>query len=362
MCEYKKTFEFFSDLNSELVSQHFVIDYIEGKYFSEYNTVKNILDIDLDQDDIFSNNQDFIKAINEHIENKLEEYQNSEISFKEIPNWLEGVDSRSEFGELIEFVSDFSEGNDCDTKDTLFKNIKNEINEVYQNISVEDRITYSDDDIYKAITAVEIINNNNTCCEYETNEHILLNFKTTLRLLDNLSACNIYRQAFINIFSIFDAVVFDTLKQHFENNTNELEPFFNPNKSKNESLKLGFDEILDFSDIESLHSKMVEIRFEGKYLSNIIRLIDKFIPDFFDAKLTLGEVLEAINRRNLHVHKKGIVDKKYISDVNPYCFSEGDLAFIDKHYLFDIFNMISHFGHKLNEKFHKLNDNKLSWC
>ena len=96
---------------------------------------------------------------------------------------------------------------------------------------------------------------------------------------------------------------------------------------------------------------MVETRFEGKYLSNIIRLIDKYTPDFFDVKLTLGEVLEAINRRNLHVHKKGVVDKKYISDVNSFGLSEGDLAYVDKPYLFNIFNTISHFGHRLEETF-----------
>ena len=229
MTEYKKAFDCFSELNSEMLAQQFVVDYIEGKYFSEYNEVKDILNMTLEQDDIFSNNQGFIETINEHIENKIEEYQNSKVHFQEIPNWLDRVDSRSEFGELIEFVLDYGECEYSDSEEFLFSSIKKEINEMYQHIDSADSITYTDDEIHKAITAAKIIRNNSLCWEHENNEHILLNFKTTLRLLDNLSACNIYRQAFINIFSIFDAFVFDTLKDYFKNNIQKLEVFFNPN-------------------------------------------------------------------------------------------------------------------------------------
>ncbi|HPG92646.1 MAG TPA: hypothetical protein PK675_04465, partial [Clostridia bacterium] len=227
MSKYKKVFDFLSELNSELFSQYFVIDYIEGIFFSEYDIVKKILNISLEQNDIFINNQDFIKTVNKHLENKLDKYENSKITYKEIPNWLDGVDARSEFGELIKFVIEYINEENYDSNCTLFIKIKEEINEMYKNIALEDRIVYSDDDIYKAITVAEIINNNNICWENENYEKILLNFKTTLRLLDNLSLSNIYRQSFINIFSIFDAFVFDTLKKYFENNIQELESFFN---------------------------------------------------------------------------------------------------------------------------------------
>lgn len=40
-------------------------------------------------------------------------------------------------------------------------------------------------------------------------------------------------------------------------------------------------------------------------------------------------LMEMIERRNIHLHNKGIVDKKYCSFFNIYHFHEGEYAFID---------------------------------
>ena len=40
-------------------------------------------------------------------------------------------------------------------------------------------------------------------------------FKTSIKLVDNSSLSNIFRQSFINIFSIFDAYVFEYIEEFF---------------------------------------------------------------------------------------------------------------------------------------------------
>ena len=45
----------------------------------------------------------------------------------------------------------------------------------------------------------------------EEQDNIINVLKTTIKLVDNSSSSNIFRQSFINIFSIFDAYIFEYL-------------------------------------------------------------------------------------------------------------------------------------------------------
>ncbi len=107
MGDFKKHFEFFSEMQSELMSQTFVINFIKSKYYSDYECISKILEIDNDPDDIFDKNQEFISFIENLIEKKIADLSSDGKSVFPIPDWLNTVDQRSIFGELIQYIIDF---------------------------------------------------------------------------------------------------------------------------------------------------------------------------------------------------------------------------------------------------------------
>lgn len=347
MEKYTKHFEMFPDLQSELLTQQFIIDYIESTFFEKLKTVKTILSIDIDEDLIYSDNQRMVLFLNESIDNKIEELEKSQVKFLEIPDWVKSIHKRSDIGELIQGIRDMLNELDYESDESIIEAIKSNITNNYDFIDAKDRISFTDAELIKSLDVAKIISNNEQFYENENNLEMLLTFKPVLRLLDYKSFSNIYRQLFINIFSIFDASVFDILKEYFNKNINELEIFFNPNNSKTEKQKLSFDELLKFNDIDSLHYEMINTRFSGIYISSIMRHIKNFRDDFFDESLDFSKLLETINRRNIHIHNKGIVDNKYVEDINPYSYKLGDTAFITREYLYNTFELFSSLESKL---------------
>lgn len=226
MSNYSKHFEMFSDLGSELITQNFVINYIEDTFFHKLAKIRIILGIDLEGDLIFSDNQKTISHLNRLIDEKVNELQGDKIDFIEYPSWLNTIDVRSPIGELIDYISEILNSEQFDSEESMAARIREDITNSHKFLEPKDRVTYTDDEILESIKASKIIKNNKLFYKNTNNVDTLLEFKTTLRLLDNYSLSNIYRQAFINIFSIFDATVFDILKEYSKNNINELENFF----------------------------------------------------------------------------------------------------------------------------------------
>lgn len=75
-------------------------------------------------------------------------------------------------------------------------------------------INYANE-IEEIIMASQIILDNNKNHELYEQETAIEELKTSIKLVDNASTSNIFRQSFINIFSIFDAYVFENLKNTF---------------------------------------------------------------------------------------------------------------------------------------------------
>ncbi len=80
---------------------------------------------------------------------------------------------------------------------------------------------------------------------------------------------------------------------------------------------------------------------------NGLSTMDEFkekIPDLFviNGSDIKDEIFEIIGRRNIHVHKKGIVDEGYLrqSNGNPYGFSTGDYCAIDSIYFNKCYEML----------------------
>ena len=61
--------------------------------------------------------------------------------------------------------------------------------------------------------------------------------------------------------------------------------------------------------------------------------------------LQCDSVLEMIQRRNIHVHKKGIVDEKYLSKGNgaQLGLKIGDYATIDNSYYLNVYETLGNF-------------------
>ena len=56
----------------------------------------------------------------------------------------------------------------------------------------------------------------------------------------------------------------------------------------------------------------------GKYVSDVLEILHGYKADYFlvQGSDCFVEIMEMVQRRNLHVHKNGIVDEKYFTKGN----------------------------------------------
>lgn len=183
------------------------------------------------------------------------------------------------------------------------------------------------------------------CRAYHFNEHIedmrryeheLGEYLTLFNVMDYKNPLNIYRQSFILLMTTFDAAIFDIaeviLNKHFFE-------FCNANES---SLKDGYKlkEIARFGSFENLKADIIDKILNDNYASGLLKMLHEYSPDsFVDENGDFYDVIcEIIARRNLHIHKRGIVDKDYFSQAqgNRYNFKIGDVAYIRSEYYVDV--------------------------
>lgn len=219
------------------------------------------------------------------------------------------------------------------------QNIINETNKINE----DEFYNFSPDKLKEILSVSETIfklRKNNTLSIEDEKLELL---KTTIALIDISSNSNIYRQTFINIFSLFDAYVFDCVKLFFSKNPIELNKFFN-NK---ELMKIGVDEIVSFDKIDDLKNDIIQKQFEGRYLSDILLRLKGYNKTVFD-NIDFPNLMEMVSRRNIHIHNKGIVDDKYSEKYNIYGLKKGDFAFVYNNYLLaNVFNTLLTFAQNL---------------
>lgn len=87
---------------------------------------------------------------------------------------------------------------------------------------------------------------------------------------------------------------------------------------------------------EEFSSQVIETIIAGKYVADLMEILYKYKKDvFFISHVDrFSEALEIIQRRNLHVHKKGIVDEEYFTKGNgsELGVQKGEYAVIDDEY------------------------------
>ena len=343
---------FLNDFQFELISQTSIVHYIEYQFEQELHKANKFLNLTIDEENLYDNNSHLMNNLVTASDDFLEEISNSYCKERALPDIAKGVDVREPIGETIEYCVEILENDGI--LDPL--ELKNELAEANRlNDDECDYYSFSDEQIKEIIESAHIIRDYRINAELEEQEDILNLLKTTIKLVDNSSSSNIFRQSFINVFSIFDAYVFEYLKKFFYSNPKELEKFLDV--KNNEKVKITFDEMLDFNNIEELKINMIQKQFSGKYLSELIGKLKKYKPEIFD-NIEYPELIEMIERRNIHLHNKGFVDDKYVDSFNIYRLNKGDYAYIDSNYLFiKVFNTLSQFVTNIESALPTIEDN-----
>lgn len=143
-----------------------------------------------------------------------------------------------------------------------------------------------------------------------------------------------YRQAFIAMMAAFDAAIFDLVACAFETRFDELAPILaTPDKIKKELAKLGDNAAGRAAFAEKRLKALGEVL---NYLQNDwkVRCMTNGGVDLFP------RLIEVVARRNLQLHKRGVVDERYLEvdkdskkpKYNIYRMAAGQLAYIDERY------------------------------
>ena len=328
---------FLTDFQSELISQTSIVHYIEYQFEQELNRAKRFLDVEI-QDNLYDDNSDYMEILNAACDDLLEKNAQSYITEKSLPAIAQNVDVREPIGEIIQYCVETLE----DGGYLGITELKEELDEI-NRINGDDYSFYdfTEEQIKQIIESAYIIKDYRVNAEMEEQDEIVNSLKTTIKLVDNSSSSNIFRQSFINVFSIFDVYVFEYLKQFFYAKPDELEKFLDI--KNNEKVKITLDDILYFDSIEDLKISMVQKQFAGRYLSELVNKLYKYKPNIF-IDIEYPMLMEMIERRNIHLHNKGFADNKYCSSFNIYKMNLGDYAYIDSEYLFiKVFNTLLQF-------------------
>ena len=157
-----------------------------------------------------------------------------------------------------------------------------------------------------------------------------LRIRATRQLPDHLN--NQHKQAFITLMAIFDAAVFDLAAIGLRTN------FFGLIASIGDKGSISYSEISKHGSFESLSDCVIEEILLKKRGTRLIYDLEKLGVALSDSQSQI-RLIEQIQRRNLFLHNRGLVDQKYLdrSDdgrkaTNIDNLSVGALAVIDDIY------------------------------
>ncbi|MFJ7993293.1 hypothetical protein ACIQY5_14070 [Peribacillus frigoritolerans] len=146
----------------------------------------------------------------------------------------------------------------------------------------------------------------------------------------------LYQNSLMNLVVYFENVISSLIKEH-------IEKFPNINKKT-----ISFENLQKFNSIEDAFNFLIEkevhdLMYDGfedwiKYIKNNLNLSMGYINPFTD------NIIEIIQRRNLFVHNRGIVNTIYLSKVNKTDYSVGDKISIDREYLDNAIDLIEQMG------------------
>jgi hypothetical protein len=147
---------------------------------------------------------------------------------------------------------------------------------------------------------------------------------------------NVQRQGFVLLMTAFDAAVFDLTRIAFRGKFFELVGIFGKQD------KVALEEIAEAGDFETLRDQIVEEQLKKRYVKDLLGLFQAIGIEVVDEKCgdRPAQLIELVQRRNLHVHNRGIVDERYLetdpktgkAKWNLFDLKLGQLACIDRAY------------------------------
>lgn len=157
-------------------------------------------------------------------------------------------------------------------------------------------------------------------------------YMTLYSVLDIKSPLCIFRQSFILLMTAFDAAIFDIAEIII------TEHFFEFCKKNEELLSNQYKlkEIINEGSFEKFQSKMVGSILKNNRVAALLRLLHQYRKDYFILEEIdiYQEICEIVARRNVHVHKRGIVDHDYCEHAKSFVgnLRPGDMAYIGGKY------------------------------
>ena len=198
---------------------------------------------------------------------------------------------------------------------------------------------------------LEAIENNDCIKSLERKIDELKKFITLYSMFESTSNINIYRQSFILMVTVFEAVFIDILKEVY---TSDFTGFVECVKPVS---KISYSDITNLDDLTNLNRILVESKLESTQISAILNEFKKYKTSCFliHENNEFKKILEIIKRRNIHIHNKGMVDYKYLDKdkegkikFNPYQLVENSYAEIDSQYFRNSCTLLKEFIDNIN--------------
>jgi hypothetical protein len=221
--------------------------------------------------------------------------------------------------------------------DNLHKFIDSEIDSFLNLVRFEDGTTpYDSEELEKITKSVDYEYIYANCSEKIfisiINElRSLLDFINTfsiqLRMNEQESILNNFRQGFILIVACFDATVFDITEEILKDQFFKYISRFN---SGSMPITIKLKELNDFADFETFRDDLIGKSLKGKYVKDLIEIYKTLEVPYI--KANFPKLIECMNRRNVHLHNNGYADNKYINIYNIYDYNIDDALTIDEAY------------------------------
>lgn len=189
----------------------------------------------------------------------------------------------------------------------------------------------------KVMSLIDIAREYEGSKQYEKMQQSILsacNSQKALSLFDLDNQLNIYRQCFIQAMAYFDSCIFDILECCMEEEFFAWLPHF-----ENKSIKT--HEMAEHGSFDAFQSSHIQSVLKNCYVKDLLTILNTKDVEIFmiDGINRFSVIMEMINRRNIHIHRNGIVDDAYLKKFNIYGASLGNYLRIDKPYLFDMFDV-----------------------
>ena len=142
------------------------------------------------------------------------------------------------------------------------------------------------------------------------------------------SEINVLRQSFILLMTAFDAAIFDLVRVALNRR------FFQLAKAFGDEEQYNVENIAEFGSFEALQENIIEKELKNRFIKELLYLLNRdWKVECVDTGDKFVRLIEFVLRRNLHIHNRGVVDKRYLDfNLNLDRLVVGKVAIIDEGY------------------------------